>query len=157
MTAHAADLRISEVAHLKATDIDSQRMVIRVNQGKNHKDHYVMFSPRLLEILRTYWLDAHPRDWLFPGDIPGHPISADAIRQACNRARQRSGIQKPITPHSLRHAFATHLLETSTDVRRIRLLMGHRSLSTTSRYLRIATSTVGKPMPTGSVVPSAVR
>jgi integrase/recombinase XerD len=142
MTAYAAGLRISEVAHLKATDIDSQRMVIRVNQGKNRKDRYVMLSPRLLEILRTYWLDAHPRDWLFPGDIPGHPISADAIRQACNRARQRSGIQKPITPHSLRHAFATHLLETGTDVRRIQLLMGHRSLSTTSRYLRIATSTV---------------
>ena len=101
-----------------------------------------MLSPRLLEILRTYWLDAHPRDWLFPGDIPGHPISADAIRQACNRARQRSGIQKSITPHSLRHAFATHLLETGTDVRRIQLLMGHRSLSTTSRYLRIAASTV---------------
>jgi integrase/recombinase XerD len=142
MTAYAAGLRISEVAHLKATDIDSQRMVIRVNQGKNRKDRYVMLSPRLLEILRTYWLDAHPRDWLFPGDIPGHPISADAIRQACNRARQRSGIQKSITPHSLRHAFATHLLETGTDVRRIQLLMGHRSLSTTSRYLRIATSTV---------------
>ncbi|MFM0327837.1 tyrosine-type recombinase/integrase [Caballeronia glebae] len=142
MTAYAAGLRISEVAHLKATDIDSQRMVIRVNQGKNRKDRYVMLSPRLLEILRAYWHDAHPRDWLFPGDIPGHPISADAIRQACNRARQRSGIQKPITPHSLRHAFATHLLETGTDVRRIQLLMGHRSLSTTSRYLRIATSTL---------------
>ena len=142
MTAYAAGLRISEVAHLKAIDIDSQRMVIRVNQGKNHKDRYVMLSPRLLEILRAYWHDAHPRDWLFPGDIPGRPITPCAIRLACNMARERSGIKKPITPHSLRHAFATHLLETGADVRRIQLLMGHRSLSTTSRYLRIATSTV---------------
>jgi integrase/recombinase XerD len=142
MTAYAAGLRISEVAHLKAIDIDSQRMVIRVNRGKNHKDRYVMLSPRLLEILRAYWHDAHPRDWLFPGDIPGRPITPCAIRLACNMARERSGIKKPITPHSLRHAFATHLLETGADVRRIQLLMGHRSLSTTSRYLRIATSTV---------------
>lgn len=142
MTAYAAGLRISEVAHLKAIDIDSQRMVIRVNQGKNHKDRYVMLSPRLLEILRAYWHDAHPRDWLFPGDIPGRPITPCAIRLACNMARERSGIKKPITPQSLRHAFATHLLETGADVRRIQVLMGHRSLSTTSRYLRIATSTV---------------
>jgi len=134
MTAYAAGLRISEVAHLKAIDIDSQRMVIRVNQGKDNKDRYVMLSPRLLEILRAYWHDAHPRDWLFPGDIPGRPITPCAIRLACNMARERSGIKKPITPHSLRHAFATHLLETGADVRRIQLLMGHRSLSTTSRY-----------------------
>ncbi|MEM5292651.1 tyrosine-type recombinase/integrase, partial [Paraburkholderia sabiae] len=103
---------------------------------------YVMLSPRLLEILRTYWQDAHPRGWLFPGDIPGHPITRGAVSRICALARQRCGIQKPITPHSLRHAFATHLLEAGTDVRRIQLLMGHRSLATTSRYLRIATSTV---------------
>ncbi|MEX3935809.1 tyrosine-type recombinase/integrase [Paraburkholderia phymatum] len=108
----------------------------------NRKDRYVMLSPRLLEILRTYWLDAHPRDWLFPGDIPGRPISRDAVELACRLARQRSGIQKPITPHSLRHAFATHLLETGTDMRRIQLLMGHRALSTTARYLELATGTV---------------
>ncbi|MEM5332187.1 site-specific integrase [Paraburkholderia sp. JHI2823] len=142
MTAYAAGLRISEVAHLKTSDIDSQRMVIRVNQGKGHRDRFVMLSPRLLDILRTYWLDAHPRDWLFPGDIQGRPITPDAIRQACNRARQRSGIQKPITPHVLRHAFATHLLEAGTDVRRIQVLMGHRSLATTSKYLAVATSSV---------------
>ncbi|WP_175891610.1 tyrosine-type recombinase/integrase [Burkholderia cepacia] len=142
MIAYAAGLRVSEVVHLKVTDIDSKRMVIRVNQGKGRKDRYVMLSPRLLEILRTYWLDAHPRDWLFPGDIPGHPISRSAVGLACSLARRRSGIPKPITPHSLRHAFATHLLETGTDVRRIQLLMGHRSLATTSKYLRIATSTV---------------
>jgi integrase/recombinase XerD len=108
----------------------------------NRKDRYVMLSPRLLEILRLYWHDAHPRDWLFPGDIPGHPITRSAVALACRIARQRSGIQKPITPHSLRHAFATHLLETGTDVRRIQLLMGHRSLSTTAKYLKVATSTI---------------
>ncbi len=141
-SAYAAGLRVSEVVHLKVTDIDSQRMVIRVNQGKNRKDRYVMLSPRLLEILRLYWHDAHPREWLFPGDIPGHPITRSAVALACRNARQRSGIQKPITPHSLRHAFATHLLETGTDVRRIQLLMGHRSMSTTARYLKLATSTI---------------
>ncbi|WP_175796253.1 tyrosine-type recombinase/integrase [Burkholderia anthina] len=142
MTAYAAGLRVSEVVHLKVTDIDSKRMVIRVHQGKCRKDHYVMLSPKLLDVLRTYWQDAHPREWLFPGNIPGQPISRDAVGLACQLARKRSGIQKPITPHSLRHAFATHLLETGADVRRIQLLMGHRSLSTTSKYLRIATSTV---------------
>ena len=101
-----------------------------------------MLSPRLLEILRAYWHDAHPREWLFPGNIPGQPISRDAVGQACELARRRSGITKPVTPHSLRHAFATHLLEAGTDVRRIQLLMGHRSLATTSRYLKVATSTV---------------
>jgi len=142
MAAYAAGLRVSEVVHLKVTDIDSQRMVIRVTQGKGSKDRYVMLSPRLLEILRLYWHDAHPREWLFPGEVPGHPITRSAVALACNVARQRSGITKPITPHSLRHAFATHLLETGTDVRRIQLLMGHRSLSTTAKYLKVATSTI---------------
>jgi site-specific recombinase XerD len=108
----------------------------------NRKDRYVMLSPRLLEVLRTYWHDAHPRDWLFPGDIPGHPITRTAVSRICALARQRCGIHKPVTPHLLRHAFATHLLEAGTDVRRIQLLMGHRSLATTSRYLKVATSTV---------------
>ncbi|MFP3553019.1 site-specific integrase [Paraburkholderia sp. SIMBA_049] len=136
MTAYAAGLRVSEVAHLKVTDIDSQRMVIRVDQGKNRKDRYVMLSPRLLEILRLYWHEARPMEWLFPGEIPGRPITRHAVGLACRVARQRSGIQKPVTPHSLRHAFATHLLENGTDVRRIQLLMGHRSLATTARYYR---------------------
>ncbi|MCP3724600.1 site-specific integrase [Paraburkholderia sp. CNPSo 3272] len=142
MTAYAAGLRMSEVVHLKVTDIDSQRMMIRVRQGKGRKDRYVMLSPRLLEILRLYWQDAHPREWLFPGNIPGRPISRHAVGQACALARKRSGITKPVTPHSLRHAFATHLLETGADVRRIQLLMGHRSMATTARYLKLATSTV---------------
>lgn len=142
MTAYAAGLRVSEATHLKVADIDSRRMVIRVNQGKGNKDRYVMLSPRLLEALRDYWKVARPETWLFPGDIPGSPITRDAVGQACSRARRASGIAKPITPHSLRHAFATHLLENGTDVRRIQLLLGHRSLATTSRYLKIATSTV---------------
>jgi integrase/recombinase XerD len=142
MTAYAAGLRVSEVVNLKVTDIDSQRMMIRIRQGKGRKDRYVMLSPRLLEILRAYWHEAHPRDWLFPGQIPGRPITRHAVGDACLLARERSGITKPVTPHSLRHAFATHLLESGTDVRRIQLLMGHRSLATTSRYLKVATSTV---------------
>jgi hypothetical protein len=89
-----------------------------------------------------YWQDAHPKEWLFPGSIPGRPITRHAVGDACELARKRSGITKPVTPHSLRHAFATHLLEAGTDVHRIQLLMGHRSLSTTSRYLKVATSTV---------------
>ena len=140
--AYAAGLRVSEATHLKVTDIDSQRMVIRVEQGKGQKDRYVMLSPRLLEELRTYWKVARPKLWLFPGDIPGRPITRDAVEQACDKARRLSGIDKPITPHSMRHAFATHLLEAGTDVRRIQLLLGHRSLATTSHYLKVATSSV---------------
>jgi site-specific recombinase XerD len=142
MAAYAAGLRVSEATHLKVTDIDSQRMMLRVDQGKGGKDRYVMLSPRLLEELRSYWRVGRPKTWLFPGDVPGSPISRDAVGQACQRAHRCSGIQKPISPHSLRHAFATHLLERGVDVRRIQLLMGHRSLATTSRYLKVATSTI---------------
>jgi integrase/recombinase XerD len=142
MTAYAAGLRVSEAVHLKVSDIDSQRMVIRVAQGKGAKDRYVMLSPRLLEILRVYWKASQPKDWLFPGDIPGRPITRFAVAGACQKARKLSGIKKPITPHSLRHAFATHLLEGGTDVRTIQLLLGHRSLASTSHYLKVATSTV---------------
>jgi integrase/recombinase XerD len=142
MTAYAAGLRISEVTRLKLTDIDSQRMMIRVEQGKTAKDRYVMLSPQLLEILRVYWKATRPKQWLFSGDIPGRPISKSAVEQACQKAHRRSGIKKPITPHSLRHGFATHLLEAGTDVRKIQLLMGHRSLASTARYLKVATTTV---------------
>jgi site-specific recombinase XerD len=141
-TCYAAGLRISEAVALMPTDIDSQRMVIRVNQGKGQKDRYVMLSPRLLEILRSWWRVEKPKQWLFPGDIPGGHITRDAVGQACQKAHLLSGIGKPITPHSLRHAFAVHLLESGTDVRTIQLLLGHRSLATTARYLRIATSKV---------------
>jgi site-specific recombinase XerD len=141
-TLYAAGLRISEATHLLVTDVDSQRMMLRIEQGKCRKDRYVMLSPRLLEALRAYWTVVRPKLWLFPGDIPGRPITRDAVGQACEKAHRASGIAKPITPHSLRHAFATHLLESGTDVRTIQLLLGHRSLATTARYLKVATSTV---------------
>jgi integrase/recombinase XerD len=138
-TCYAAGLRISEVLHLRPNDIDSRRMVIRIEQGKGQKDRYVMLSPKLVDLLRTWWRVDRPTTWLFPGDRPGQAISKDAVEQACQKARRRCGIPKPITPHLLRHAFAVHLLETGTDVRTIQLLLGHRSLATTARYLRIAT------------------
>lgn len=141
-TCYAAGLRISEAVRLKSTNIDSQRMVIRVEQGKGQKDRYVMLSPQLLETLRSYWRAVRPKGWLFEGDVSGQPINRSAVEQACQKARRLSGIRKPITPHSLRHAFAVHLLESGTDVRTIQLLLGHRSLGTTARYLRIATSKV---------------
>ncbi|CAB3810433.1 IS91 family transposase ISMno24 [Paraburkholderia ultramafica] len=142
MAAYAGGLRISEVTRLKVSDIDSQRMVLRVEQGKGQVDRYVMLSPRLLEILRTYWQAGRPQHWLFPGRFPDQSIDPATIRLACQQARRRAAISKPVTPHSLRHAFATHLLESGTDVRTIQLLLGHRSLATTSRYLKVATSTV---------------
>jgi site-specific recombinase XerD len=141
-TCYAAGLRISEAVHWKPTDIDSQRMVIRVEQGKGQKDRYGMLSPKLLETLRSYWRAVRPQDWLFEGDVPRQPIHRSSVELACQKARRLSRIRKPITPHSMRHAFAVHLLESGTDVRTIQLLLGHRSLATTARYLRIATSKV---------------
>ena len=141
-TCYAAGLRISEAVRLKPTAIDSQRMVIRVEHGKGQKDRYVMLSPQLLETLRAYYRSVQPQEWLFPGDRPGRPITSSAVEQACQLARRSAAISKPVTPHSLRHAFAVHLLESGTDVRTIQLLLGHRSLATTARYLRIATSKV---------------
>ena len=131
---YAAGLRISEAVGLRPADIDSSRMVIRVEQGKGQKDRYVMLSPKLLESLRNWWRAAKPKEWLFPGDIAGAHISKDAVEQACQKAHKRCGIPKPVTPHSFRHAFAVHLLESGTDVRTIQLLLGHRSLATTARY-----------------------
>jgi site-specific recombinase XerD len=139
---YAAGLRISEAICLKPTDIDSQRMVVRVEQGKGLKDRYVMLSPKLLEILRNWWRAGRPEGCLFPGDIPGKHITRFAVEEACQKAHQLCGISKPITPHSMRHAFAVHLLESGTDVRTIQLLLGHRSLATTARYLKIATCKV---------------
>ena len=141
-TCYAAGLRISEAIHLKPANIDSQRMVIRVEQGKGQKDRYVMLSPKLLETLRSYFRAVQPKGWLFEGDVNGQPINRSSVELACQKARRISRIRKPITPHSLRHGFAVHLLESGTDVRTIQLLLGHRSLATTARYLRIATSKV---------------
>jgi site-specific recombinase XerD len=139
---YAAGLRISEAVALKPADIDSQRMTVRVVQGKGQKDRYVMLSEQLLAILRDWYRAARPKVWLFPGVIPGSHITSDGVGDACKLGVQRSGLSKPVTPHSLRHAFAVHLLEYGTDLRTIQLLLGHRSLSTTARYLRLATSKV---------------
>jgi integrase/recombinase XerD len=139
---YAAGLRISEAVNLKPTAIDSRRMVVRIENGKNQKDRYVMLSPTLLQILRGYWREERPKVWLFPGGHPGQPIRRSAVETACQEAHRLAGLSKPVTPHSLRHAFAVHLLESGTDVRTIQLLLGHSSLGTTARYLRIATSKV---------------
>lgn len=142
-TLYAAGLRVSEACHLKVTDIDSARMTVRVDQGKGRKDRYSLLSSRLLEILRQYWKEARPSThWLFPSPHLNQPISRDAVGLACQKAHARSGLKKPVTPHSLRHAFATHLLENGTELRTIQLLLGHRSLSTTAQYLKLATTQV---------------
>lgn len=139
---YATGLRISEAVRLTPAAIDSKRMVIRVEQGKSRKDRYVMLPPRLLDMLREYWRRTHPGQWLFPGDRPGQPICSLTINHTCREVRQQCGIGKPVTPHALRHAFAVHLLEAGTDLRTIQLLLGHRNLGTTARYLMIATSKV---------------
>jgi integrase/recombinase XerD len=141
-TCYGAGLRISECIALTVPTIDSKRMVVRVEQGKGMKDRYVMLSPKLLEILREWWRVDRPRHWLFPGDMPGQHISRGAVERECQKAHHLCQISKPITQHSMRHAFAVHLLEQGTDVRTIQLLLGHRSLATTAKYLRIATSKV---------------
>ena len=142
-TCYAAGLRVSEAISLCPSAIDSARMVVRVEQGKGRKDRYVMLSQRLLEVLRDYWRRTRPGgEWLFPGLLPGRHIGREAVELACHKARRRAGLDKPITPHSLRHAFACHLLESGTDLRTIQLLLGHRSLATTARYLHVACSKV---------------
>jgi site-specific recombinase XerD len=138
---YAAGLRISEAVHLKVSDIDSSRMVLRVESGKGLKDRYVMLSPKLLEVLRHWYRQCRPRHWLFPGKAD-QPISVNPVQRACQRASRLCKFSKPVTPHSLRHAFAVHMLESGTDVRTIQLLLGHRSLRTTADYLRIANSKV---------------
>jgi integrase/recombinase XerD len=139
---YAAGLRVSEAICLKVTDIDSQRMVIRVEQGKGRMDRYVMLSPKLLQTLREWWRVDRPKEWLFPGDAVNSHIGRQTVEWACHKAHRRCRIPKPITPHCLRHAFAVHLLESGTDVRTIQLLLGHRNLATTATYLRIATTKV---------------
>src|SRR5271167_4438567 len=141
-TAYAAGLRIGEVARLKVGSIDSERMLIHIESAKGGKDRYAMLSPRLLEILRTYWKRARPSSWLFPGLEPGDHVSVGALQSACRAARRRARIGKPVTPHSLRHSFATHLLESGTDIRIIQVLLGHSHLETTARYAQVATGLI---------------
>jgi integrase/recombinase XerD len=136
--AYAAGLRLSEVLHLKLSDIDSQRMILRVEQGKGKKDRNVMLSPALLQTLRTYWKQCRPRVWLFPGHGGKRPLHATLLQRAFRQAKDQARITKPVSFHSLRHSFATQLLESGVNVRTIQALLGHRSLATTQRYTHVA-------------------
>jgi integrase/recombinase XerD len=138
-TTYAAGLRVSEVASLRVVDIDSQRQIINVCQGKGCKDRFVMLSPHLLDLLRQYWKAYRPSHWLFPGDDPNRHINPVTIYRICQQAGRDAKLSKPVSPHSLRHAFATHLLEAGTDLRTIQLLMGHRNLKTTALYMHVST------------------
>lgn len=147
-TAYGAGLRASEVAHLKVKDIDSDRMVIHVEQGKGSKDRNAMLSPVLLAVLRQWWRAAQAErkmltgGWLFPGQNPVNPISTRQLRRVMEAAVNLAGLDKRVSLHSLRHAFATHLLEQGVDIRMIQVLLGHRKLETTATYSHVATRTL---------------
>ena len=143
-TAYGAGLRVGEVARLQVSAIDSRRMLIRVEHGKGGKDRYVMLSAQLLQILRAYWRLARPGLWLFPGREAGKPVSVAALQDACRTATRQAELRKPVTVHVLRHSFATHLLESGTDIRIIQVLLGHVHLSTTARYAQVATNLIAR-------------
>lgn len=143
-TVYATGLRVSEVVSLKIADIDSQRMVIRVEQGKGGKDRYVMLSQQLLRILRAYWRLTRPTHWLFPCRDGVRPLDPAVLHVACRSARIASGLSKLVTAHTLRHSFATHLLESGIDIRVIQVLLGHASLASTARYTQVATKTISQ-------------
>lgn len=138
MTAYAGGLRISEVIRLKVTDIDSARMMIRIEKGKGEKDRYTILSPRLLTELRSYWRAYRPTIWLFPRGKSTHLLSRETPHLIFRKTKEKAGITKKVTFHSLRHSFATHLLETGVDIRTIQILLGHSSIVTTARYLHVA-------------------
>jgi integrase/recombinase XerD len=144
--AYGAGLRVSEVVTLKVSDIDSKRMVIRIEQGKGRKDRYVMLSPRLLELLRAWYKAACPQGWLFPGQNPVNPMTTRQLTRACHAAAHMAEIGKRVSPHTLRHSFATHLLEQNIDIRVIQVLLGHAKLDTTALYTRVATKTIREIM-----------
>ena len=141
LTTYAAGLRLSETLHLRVTDIDSARLTIRVEQGKGGQDRYTVLSGRLLTALRDYWKRARPSTWLFPSSETGRPLDPSALQRACQTAKGRAGITKPGGIHGLRHAFATHLLEAGVDLHTIQRLLGHRHISTTTRYLQLTRHT----------------
>jgi site-specific recombinase XerD len=144
--AYGAGLRASEVVSLKIGDIDSERMLIRVEQGKGRKDRYVMLSPHLLQLLRAWWKAARPQGWLFPGRDRVQPMTTRQLNRACHAAAQMAEIDKNVSLHTLRHSFATHLLEQNIDVRVIQVLLGHAKLDTTALYTRVATKTISEVM-----------
>jgi integrase/recombinase XerD len=143
MTIYSAGLRISEVVHLKVTDIDSQRMTIRVQQGKGQKDRYTLLSQRTLEVLREYWKEYRPSGWLFPGKPETEPLSVSSVQRVFEKVVLRAGIKKPASVHTLRHSFATHLLEAGTDLYHIQRLLGHTTPKTTVVYLHLSRKDLG--------------
>ena len=144
--AYGAGLRAAEVVSLKVSDIDSKRMLIRVEQGKGRKDRNVMLSPHLLELLRAWWRAARPQGWLFPGRDPVQPMTTRQLNRACHAAAHLAEINKRVSLHTLRHSFATHLLEQHTDIRVIQVLLGHAKLDNTALYTRVATKTISEVM-----------
>src|SRR6202163_3468708 len=147
-TAYGAGLRVSEVVALKVGDVDSERMLLRVERGKGRKDRHAMLSPQLLELLRAWWREGRrrslllPGGWLFPGRNPVEPLSARQLGRVVRAAAQAAGITKRVSPHTLRHSFATHLLEQGVDIRVIQTLLGHAKLDTTALYTRVANTTI---------------
>jgi len=156
-TIYATGLRASEALHLQVSDIDSRRHTVRVRQGKGHKDRYVMLSAKLLRLLRRYWKVAHPATWLFAGASPDRPLSLECLQRAVQRARRASGLTKRLTAHTLRHSFATHLLESGTNIRVIQVLLGHNSLRTTARYTHVTTAALASTVSPLEALPPAAR
>ena len=153
MAAYGAGLRVSEVVALQVGDIDSKRMLIRVRQGKGKKDRYAMLSPRLLEVLRCWWRSWHPspqlrnvspEDWLFPGWRKGRHMNTESLQTVCREAARLAGLAKRVTVHTLRHSFATHMLEGGTDIRVIQALLGHARIDTTTRYAAVSPNAIAK-------------
>jgi site-specific recombinase XerD len=144
--AYGAGLRAAEVVSLKVSDIDGKLKVIRVEQGKGRKDRNVMLSPHLLELLRAWWQAARPKGWLFPGQNQVNPLTTRQLNRACHAAARMADIKKRVSLHTLRHSFATHLLEQNTDIRVIQVLLGHSKLDTTALYTRVATKTIREVM-----------
>jgi len=143
MTIYSAGLRVSEVVHLRVSDLDSQRMVIRVQQGKGQKDRYTLLAQRTLEVLRDYWREYRPSGWLFPGKPATEPLSVSAVQRVFERGLHQAGIKKPASVHTLRHSFATHLLEDGTDLYHIQRLLGHSTPKTTTIYLHLSRKDLG--------------
>jgi len=135
---YSAGLRVSELVNLKVSDLDSKRMVINIHQGKGRKDRNVMLAESLLDVLKQYWLESRPEIYLFPGKVPGNPLTREAINNLLKKYSSKAGITRNISPHTLRHCFATHMLEDGTNIRVIQLLLGHKNVSTTTVYTHVA-------------------
>ena len=156
--AYGAGLRVSEVVALKVSDVDSRRMLLKIEHGKGRKDRFAMLSPQRLELLRDWWRIARPQVWLFPGQNPVNPLTTRQLNRAVHAAAQRAQITKRVTPHTLRHSFATHLLEQNIDIRVIQVLLGHAKLETTALYTRVATNTIRTVMsPLDRLTPLRVK